>query len=164
MRALASRHLRGLFRFGGRETRQEFWPWVALVVAVGMTAWTLALIGMLAVVMRAGGASQIMDDAGGVMTVIALTSIVMLAAAVNRRLHDSGRGGWWGIPAPILLLTGLFVMSRAEASLRADQGHPFSGWFGAAMGVNLLYLASLALLIILCALPGETGENRYGKP
>ncbi|MBS0478965.1 MAG: DUF805 domain-containing protein, partial [Proteobacteria bacterium] len=97
--------------------------------------------------------------------------IVLLAAAVARRLHDSGRSGWWGAPTPILLIAGLVgmmhvfaVMSAAPASNALD-GPPIDfASFGVMMLCNLAYLASLVLLVILCSLPSQAGDNRYGAP
>lgn len=162
MRTLVGTHLRGPFRFKGRETRQSFWPWAALAMGIAMIVWTLALIAILAMATRAGGPADIFQRSGQVMMIIACGTILLLAAAVTRRLHDSGRRGWWALPVPLLLLTGLYVMSLTDAGMRAKEGDPFSGWFGAAMGVNLLYLVSLAWLVLLCVRRGQFGENRYG--
>ncbi|MDB5679567.1 MAG: hypothetical protein JWM94_2569 [Sphingomonas bacterium] len=105
-----------------------------------------------------------------VMGVISLTVIVLLAAAVARRLHDSGRSGWWGIPAPLFLMSGMAMMARMFTAIQADTQTPgatdaMSGMpplFGPILLNNLAYLASLLMLVILCCMASQPGDNRYG--
>ena len=106
-----------------------------------------------------------------VMAVIAGIAIVMLAAAVVRRLHDSGRRGWWGLPTPILLMCGLIVMSQVFAAMgtppppEVSDGPPIDfRLFGLMMLCNLSYLASLVLLVVLCCAPSQPEANRFGEP
>ena len=187
-------HLRSLTRFSGREPRQPFWLWVLVVIATAMIAWMgyfVVLIGQIErfaaanpdqVTRTVGPGSYSVQiegshpDIGGafatsalVMAVIAAVAIMLLAAAVARRLHDSGRSGWWGVPTPVLLITGLIVMSHVFAVMRATPESAAAdgplidfAWFGAMMLCNLTYLASLVLLVVLCCLPSQSIDNCYG--
>lgn len=187
-------HLRSLARFSGREARQPFWLWVLTVVAATMIAW----MGYFVVLIRrieqfaAANPDQVTRTVGPgsysveikgshpeigslfsssalVLAAIAGVAIVLLAAAVARRLHDSGRSGWWGVPTPVLLITGLLVMSRAFIVMSATPGAAGAdgppvdfAWFGAMMLCNLMYLASLVMLIVLCCQPSQPGANHFG--
>jgi uncharacterized membrane protein YhaH (DUF805 family) len=84
-----------------------------------------------------------------------------LAAAVTRRLHDTGRAGWWGLPPLIFLIAGLALFPRMMATMmQSDEAA--MGPFFLLFANNVLYMASLVGLIILLALRGTAGPNRYG--
>jgi uncharacterized membrane protein YhaH (DUF805 family) len=193
---LIAAHLRALTRFSGREARQPFWLWVLAVIATAMVAWMgyfIALFRQLDqlatanpdhVTRTVGPGTYSIQFEGShpevgaafatsamVMAIICAVVIMLLAAAVARRLHDSGRTGWWGVPTPTLLMTGLLVMahvfavadSPSAASLAGEPPIDFA-WFGLMMLCNLTYLGSLAMLVVLCCMPGQTGDNRHGAP
>ncbi len=68
--------------FSGRARRAEYW-WFALGNAV-----LVSILGALA--------GAVLGDLGGLlMLVVALAVIVPALAAAVRRLHDTGRSGWW---------------------------------------------------------------------
>ncbi len=100
----------------------------------------------------------------GVAVVVA---IVMLAAAVVRRLHDSGRAGWWGVlPLPFLLI-GLVAMFRVFEMIRAVGELAFAPpfpQFAMLFANNVLYLGLLALLVVQLCRPGDPDANRFGPP
>lgn len=191
-------HLRSLLRFSGRETRQPFWLWVLAVMATAMIVWTgyffLLFAGLTGGIDKfarehpdqvtrtvgpgsfsiqiQGDHPEIMPDFAAsvyVMAVIAAVVIALLAAAVARRLHDSGRSAWWGVPTPMLLIGGLAMMARLFGKMQALTADPASGPpadffadFGMMMVLNLVYLVSLVMLVILCCMAGTPGANRYG--
>ncbi|RAK60403.1 hypothetical protein DJ021_11595 [Phenylobacterium hankyongense] len=71
---------------------------------------------------------------------------VVLALVQARRIHDFGRTGWWALlaaVAPAACLPLMMVISME-----------------AALGVGLLL--ELALIVWIGAVPGDTGENRFG--
>jgi uncharacterized membrane protein YhaH (DUF805 family) len=145
---LVSKHLKSLFRFDGREARQPFWVWVAVVMGMMMVAWMgifipsfMSIFGRIEQFARehpdqvtrtmGPGSYSIRVDGyhpeltpnlsgliGGLAVILAVI-ILLLAAAVARRLRDAGKSGWWGlIPLPFLF-TGLAVMSRIFATFPA---------------------------------------------
>ncbi|ESQ82462.1 hypothetical protein AEAC466_17810 [Asticcacaulis sp. AC466] len=65
------------------------------------------------------------------------------ACVVSKRLHDRGRSGWW---AAIILLAVVMVWPRP------------TGFFD-FIAVFVLVWA----VIDLCVMPGERGDNRYGR-
>ena len=65
------------------------------------------------------------------------------ACLLSKRLHDRGRSGWW---AAVILLAVIMVWPRPE------------GLFDFIAVVILVWAT-----IDLCVMPGERGDNRYGK-
>jgi uncharacterized membrane protein YhaH (DUF805 family) len=185
-------NLANLLRFSGREGRALFWPYALLVIAldvVAMFALIVPAIGdVLARMQRfavahpdqatidsgpghysitiQGYHPELMPDMSFLLAgvaVLALASIVLLAAAISRRLHDCRRPGWWGLlPLPFVALATL-MMPRLFAGFRTGQV-PDMRLFMAMFFNNLLYLVSLALLTILLAGDGTKGSNRFGAP
>jgi len=194
---LLTQHLTGIANFRGRENRQPFWLWVLMVMALSMTIGMLSvfplLFGMFGrieqfarehpdQVTRAVGSGsysievhgyhpELMPDFGlFIGIVLAATSIVvlLLAAAVARRLHDTGRSGWWGLmPLPFMLATfwGVSrIFSLAPTLSQTPQTPPpgFFQVFALTMTGDLCYIATLILLIVFCCMPSQPGDNRYG--
>jgi uncharacterized membrane protein YhaH (DUF805 family) len=59
-----------------------------------------------------------------VMQVGCALAVVLLAAAVTRRLHDRGRRGWWGLPPLPFLLVGMTAFPRFFNSTLAGEMTP----------------------------------------
>lgn len=118
-------HLSGLWRFSGRETSAQFWPWVAIVMILNMAVAAFVMVPMMFEsiakmdrfvrehpdqgtittgpgtysVQVHGYHPELMPDIGSFMLSIqlaALASVLLLAAAVVRRLHDTGKSGFLG--------------------------------------------------------------------
>ncbi|MBO9558693.1 MAG: DUF805 domain-containing protein [Caulobacter sp.] len=184
----------GLLRFSGRDSVGRFWPYVAVVIAllfVSAAATMGPIMGQSfsrmerfaaehpdqATVTRGPGSysiqiqgnhPELMPDVTPFFTVMqagCAAVVLLLAAAVARRLHDSGRRGWWGLlPLPFLAV-GMTVFPRFfQSTLSGEMGPEALKMFGLLFANNLLYLASLALLVFLLTRPGQPGENRFGPP
>ncbi len=66
-----------------------------------------------------------------------------------RRLHDYGRSAWWAVAAtlaPLILVAALFYLA----------GEDIATLVGTAI--------ELILLVLIGALPGDAGHNRFGPP
>ncbi len=110
--------------FTGRAPRAEFW-WFFL-------AWLLAAV-----------AATALELALGTQMISIFVQVVFLLptlAAGTRRLHDTGRPGYY-LALPFLGLPLLILGPEA--------------W-------GLATLLLLALLLLMLALPGARGANRYG--
>ncbi len=185
------RGFRGIARFSGRDTRGQFWPYAGVVFALVFLGFGIVMSLVMnsmfaemqafavahpeaATVQSSPGSYSIAIDAShpeapmpdlgpffGVMAAMVLTAIGLLAAAVSRRLHDSGRRAFWGLmPVPFLLfgVTAFpMIISQFMASDTPNLGLFFLLFFN-----NLLYLIALASLVILLALRGTRGPNRFG--
>jgi uncharacterized membrane protein YhaH (DUF805 family) len=185
-------NLANLLRFSGRESRALFWPYALAVIALDVVAMFVLIVPAIGDILARmqrfavvhpdqatidsgpghysitidGYHPELMPDVSFLsagVAVLALASIVLLAAAVTRRLHDCRRPGWWGlIPLPFLALATL-MMPRFFAGF--DAGHlPDMRLFMAMFFNNLLYLGAVALLTILLAGDGSNGPNRFGTP
>lgn len=158
----------GLTRFTGRDRPGLFWPYALMVVFgsfFGFGAVMSSLVWSLFEATASSSASPIQGVLPfmlmmGVMIVVIST---LLAAAVTRRLHDTGRAGFWGLPPIILLALASVLFPFAINAMSAGE-HPDLRPFILAFANNLLYLAALALLIVFLVMPGKKKANRYGPP
>lgn len=78
--------LSNLVNFRGRASRSEFWWWYVFTILVSIVAWGVEyLLGL-----RADGAFA------SVLTyVVSIVMFLATLAVAIRRLHDTGRSGWW---------------------------------------------------------------------
>jgi uncharacterized membrane protein YhaH (DUF805 family) len=183
-----------LTRFSGRDPAERFWPYVGAVIALFFMAaaatMTPIMNGMFArmqtfaaehpdqatvtqgpgsySIQIQGNHPELMPDMTPFFTVMQVgcaVVVLLLAAAVTRRLHDRGRRGWWGLPPLVFLAVGLTLFPRLFQSTISGEMTPDSmKLFGLMMANNLLYLGSLGLLIFLLAGASQAGENRFGPP
>lgn len=180
-----------LGRFSGRDSRAVFWPYAGLVLAAGFVTICIvmmlqmqALVGEIQafaaqhpgrVTTEVGPNSYSMSvssgdpafapDMSGMalgMGAVSGVLIVLLAAAVARRLHDTGRSGLWALPTAIFLMIALIMMPRLTASFSGPE--PDMRLFGLLFANNAAYIFSLCVLIILLILPSRVGANRFGPP
>jgi uncharacterized membrane protein YhaH (DUF805 family) len=179
-------NLARLAQFGGRDTRGQFWPFVAAVVALDFVITPIAMVPLIArmqqvamahpdqATIAAGTASYAITLHGAhpelgesvrgftlAMAVMSVVTFALLSAAVVRRLHDGGRTGFWGLlPIPFLAtgMIGMFVVMPTFGS--SGSGSSVLLLFVNDMVYNLLLIA----LVVLLALPGTKGPNPYGEP
>lgn len=178
----------GLLRFGGRDGRLRFWPYAAFVFFLSQLAGmaiTFAALHPLIVEMLSGIARTelesgpggdpaarlgevpdfmpVLRDVAGFNLVIAAATILLLAAAVARRLHDRDLSAYWGLLPLPFLAAALVLLPRLVAGIGAA-GAPDPALFAGLMINNLLYLCALGWLIYLLVAPGTPGANRFGPP
>lgn len=183
--------LTGIGRFSGRDSLGRFWPYAAtVVVAVFIiggagAAWAMqpffadtqafaSANPEAATVTTSPGSYSIAIDAthpdaptpdfSGFFTVMAMmvgSVVILLAAAVARRLHDSGLPAYLGLIPLVFLTVGLslFPLMMADAE---KGGETNLGLFAALFLNNILYLVALGTLIVLLARRSVEGPNRYG--
>jgi uncharacterized membrane protein YhaH (DUF805 family) len=133
--------------FSGRASRPEFW-WFFLFTVIAQAVLGVFLPGVAFLVL-----------------------LLPTLAATARRLHDTGRSAWW-LMSYLAAGMGTIIMAVA-ALILALEGDEFFGLYeieGADLAaIVVLFLVGLAagaigslLPLILCALPGTIGSNRYG--
>lgn len=178
--------------FSGRDTRRQFWPYAGVVFALvfvvsGMAmAWVMSSIfadmqqfavehpeaatvrsspGSYSISVDARHPEAPMPDLGPFNATMAgsiLMAVGLLAAAISRRLHDSGRSALWGImPLPFLLF-GLAGLPLVMAEMGATE-EPNLGLFFLLFFNNVVYMVALVSLIVLLASAGTNGPNKYGS-
>ncbi|HEY0414037.1 MAG TPA: DUF805 domain-containing protein [Allosphingosinicella sp.] len=185
-------NLRGLFRFSGRDARSQFWPYAILLIFLDMVAMMgmimPAVMDSLARMQRfaavhpelttvesgpghysisiEGYHPELMPDMGRLgsgFALIVLATVLLLAAAVTRRLHDRDRRGWWGaLPVPFLAF-GVIAMPRVMTGFQA-RPMPDMRLFFALFLNNMIYFGALVLVVVLLAGPGTGGPNRFDDP
>lgn len=153
--------------FSGRSRRQEFWMFflfqLLTYVLLTIAAFTVG-IGVAAFSTLGQGASSnegLLGAFAGLGLFALLYLLVILGlfipnlAVAARRLHDTGRSGWWQLLywAPWVLGIVVSVAAVAGASqTMALLNVAFSG----------LQLIGLIVLIVFYCLEGTRGPNRFG--
>lgn len=157
MMGAISHSLPRLFDASGRDRRATFW-WYMVAVQLLM-----ALISFVAVLLLASGAESAADakSMGGLWIGIAssLVMLVLVAASVVRRLHDSGLTGW------IAALPGAFYLAaiaRMPELARELESLPEGEMPSASTGDLLLDWLPTLIVIVIGVLPSSPGANRYG--
>lgn len=193
--------LAGLLRFNGRTALHDFWPYGftmgAIVYAVGAMVSYIASFDFTfrfnqLLIERQGGwpypsASEIdrewinqlpteMFDLARTLMLYSLivfaVGAALLAAAIIRRLHDTGRTGFWILlPLPFgayatYAIYGLFSKLPVFFEIEPQQAAVFIflSEFALAFISAMLWLAALIVLIILLCGRGTPGPNRFGPP
>lgn len=192
--SLLGRHLTGLARFSGRENRQPFWLWILIVyavqMAVGMVVMFPLMMSWMGSMMQGdphrfdGHPELVMQMMMPVMSnmmifgaIFGIVWIVLIAAAVTRRLHDSGRSGWWAAPVLALHVVMPLVYATIFPKFFAAMGTMRDGMTPEQVNAAMLpamqpmmwlsavgmigFVAMIALIVLLCQ-PGTNGPNRYG--
>ena len=164
----------GLLRFSGRDPGRRFWPYAGAVVGGVMAVMMAAIIPIMnrtfapMDVSLPDTSAQLMPDMTPFFTVIQIgmaTIILLLAAAVVRRLHDRGRRGWWGLPPAVFAGLGMTLFPGLFQSFSQGTATPAAlKLFGLLFANNVLYLGSLVLLIVLLSGASQPGDNRFGPP
>jgi uncharacterized membrane protein YhaH (DUF805 family) len=131
--------------FTGRAPRAEYWWYVlALIVVAVVLSIIEGIIGLK---------GMVIGLYGPLTALLMLATIVPSIAVATRRLHDTGRSGWWQ-----LILYGPYLLLLL---LRPGIGAGM-GTIAIAGIVSLIALVCAIVLLVFVALPGNPGENRYG--
>ncbi len=172
--------------FNGRARRSEFWLWVLFRYIVG------GVIGAFAGSAMFSNFSSLMADPhqdpqvfmqhymssmGMIMPLVQLVNLGLLVPSIAvgvRRLHDTGRSGWWwclpiaaGIAAVILfvILGGAQIFSVAgHADHMSDaEGAKFAlGLAGTIFLCALVVLVAEIVMLVFYVTEGERRANRFG--
>ncbi len=121
----------------GRSRRIEFWLFWLVALILQMIASYLD---------AANGQASVVSGMGPVTLAITLLFLLPASAVGIRRLHDTGRNGWW-----MLLFAAPYVGWLVSVENGSD---------GLIAAVALL-LGCVVLLVLLVQ-PGQIAENRYG--
>jgi len=89
------RFVRKYFVFSGRASRSEFWWWMLafVVVSVGLSLINKAAVGPAPT--DPSAVWHYILQTSVLSTLWSLINFVGAAALTVRRLHDTGRSGWW---------------------------------------------------------------------
>ena len=131
-----------VFQFEGRSRRSEYW-------------WTIAIVYLVSIILT--------PFVGFVLSILTIP-------LTFRRLHDTGRSGWWWGGCAILqgIVIVLFVYDIIMAYLNAGNMY---GYGDEIIWAFLLKYSLLSLLIVIykivllafCCIDSEPYENDYGE-
>jgi uncharacterized membrane protein YhaH (DUF805 family) len=121
--------LGNLLNFNGRDARQTFWYYVlfvyVVVTAISMLAMIPMMVNMFSAIVDAAASGKPPEAANAVMVGFmgdlmrtslwvgigsGIAMLVLLAASLVRRLHDSGMPGWWALAPGAIQVVGLAMM------------------------------------------------------
>ena len=126
-----------IFQFNGRSRRSEFW-WTALVVLI-INAITQDTISWL--------------------------MYLLMIPITFRRLHDTGRSGWWwgaGIIATYAICI-ILAIDLGISSLIHFPPAAVSAFLGKFILFAIAYIAYHIVMIVFLCQDSEPFENRYGE-
>ncbi len=160
------------FTFSGRASRSEYW-WFFLFILLGnIVAGILdsVLFGAVTGSIETGpdGFSASAENNGPVAAIFSLAVLIPQLAAGWRRMHDTGRSGFY-LLLPLLLSIGaaLILVFGIGAASMFQHGGSFDRLF---TGATLLLMVPTVLVLVISPLlvlwwltrPSEPGANRYG--
>jgi uncharacterized membrane protein YhaH (DUF805 family) len=178
-------NLANLFRLSGRDSRALFWPYAITVFLVAVVADVLLFIPALSDMMTRMIAyaqahpegfpksptgqpvlpPEMMPDMSRLaapMAVVSLLYVLLLVAAVVRRLHDRDKSGWWGaLPLPFRLLGFVIGPAAAKAMMSSAPGQSALVLVSSLNG--LCALGAFIALVVLLVGEGTQGPNRFGE-
>jgi len=91
------------FDFDGRATRTQYWMFVLWYFLI-----TIALLLPSVLFSNAEGSSAVAGIFGVLLIVWYLALIIPSIAIIVRRLHDTGRSGWWFFIMFVPLIGGIW--------------------------------------------------------
>ena len=153
-------------RFSGRARRPEYW-WFFVFVVVGSVIATLFDGFIFGFGTPESPATQILSP------IFSLAIILPAFAAGWRRMHDTGRPGWYllipigvSIATMLGIMLGVFGFSKMEmAGVDEEVLRSAAGGLGitgmAVMGIVQLIVS--VLVIWWLTRPTQAGTNRYGE-
>lgn len=130
--------------FSGRARRKEYW----MFQLFNSLIYTVLYVGEALATDFSRGSYY-----GGILTGVYSLAVLLPNLAVGvRRLHDTGRSGWWLVLPSASMIVGLFLF----LSLYDEYGQSVL-WFTSA-----LFFVPTIVLIIFLIQDGQHRENRYG--
>ena len=162
---------RKYFDFTGRARRSEYW-WFILFYTIVLLIW----IFLTSIIMALGlyhGDSNMYPLSGiftsaGIMMVPILVFIIPQYAAQTRRLHDTGRSGWWVVASIVFSLAYLVTYCFSVLKPLIENGSKgFEGFLSSPMLIVVCLLGMISsilsiVILVFTILDGQRGENKYG--
>jgi uncharacterized membrane protein YhaH (DUF805 family) len=166
-------NLTNLFRFSGRDSRALFWPYAITIFLLSVAAYLLLFVPIVMDMMgrtiayaqahpegfpiAAPGQPpvlppELMPDFSRLVipsALVGIAALLLLAAAVVRRLHDTGKSGWWGaLPLPFKAVSTVIAVSAAKTMIAYPPKPSPLTMIGSVNGLCSL-VATIALIVLL---------------
>ena len=147
--------------FSGRSRRMEYWMWVLfqVILYIVFMGLSMVVVGGAAAAdpenaMAVGGAAAILM---AVYVIVWLALLVPSFAVMVRRLHDTGRSGWW-----VVALVACYFLIFVAFGAGVASPDNFGAAGGAALIATLLFFVLSIVLLVFMLLDGTPGPNKYG--
>jgi uncharacterized membrane protein YhaH (DUF805 family) len=137
--------------FSGRARRPEFWWFFLFVMVAGAAATALDIL------LGTGT-----TDGGVIAGLVSLGLLLPNLAVTWRRLHDTGRSGWWAATPYGAGVAGVLLMLGAGVARGPGAGPPGGLFQMLAMIVGLAVAAAFVALIVFLLGRSQPGDNRFG--
>jgi uncharacterized membrane protein YhaH (DUF805 family) len=134
--------------FRDRAARSEYWWWALFATVVCLLAWLLDLV-----VFNGFSVSPF-------LLVVYLAFLLPGLSVTVRRLHDTGRSGWW-LLVPLGSAVLVAVVS-VVAAITNPQGQQSTATLLLVGIPTIVSIGTSVLLLIWMALPSIPGNNHYG--
>lgn len=145
---------RKYFKFSGRARRSEFWYWVLFTIIASI------IMGILDLFIFPSLAAQ---DIGPFDSIFTLGTIIPGLAVGWRRLHDTGRSGWWIGGFYLYILAFLVFVAVQFGTNVLENSSIISGGDSAFWLIPIVIMLGwvITLLVFFC-LDTHEGPNKYG--
>lgn len=139
----ATRPFKKYASFSGRAPRAEYW-WFYLATMVVQIPLRMM--------------DKLTNGGTPFSSLFTLATLLPWLGVTTRRLHDTGRSGWWLLGFAIALVGGVALMTLAI--VRDDRT---AADFTVMILFILLLLGMGVTFLVFMVLPGTPGPNRYGS-
>ena len=153
--------------FSGRAGRPEYWWFLLFVVVVSMVLSVID-VAIFGTDPETGEGNRLLSS------LFQLAMFLPLLAAGWRRLHDSGKPGWYlllPMLASLLFMVGMMTGVVAFSVMQSQGADPEALRGTAAVlgvtGITVAIIAQILLAILMIwwlTRPSDPGENQYGLP
>jgi len=140
----AIRPIRRYGEFDDRAPRREFWWFLVFLVTAHIVA---------ALVEYTLGLPKLFFTYGPLRILLGLATLIPTLAVSVRRLHDTGRSGWW--------VAGLYAVNAVTNGIVIAASRP-SGLNSTMLVSGIVQIGVIGVFLVLCGLPGTRGPNEYG--
>ncbi|AVO37424.1 DUF805 domain-containing protein [Pukyongiella litopenaei] len=155
--------------FSGRASRPEYWWFFLFVLLSNVVAGLvdMAMFGQAGVTEADGSASVTAYARQPVQGLVGLALFLPHLAAAFRRMHDTGRSGWYALLPTLLGLGALVVLVFGIGAASHFHGGTMDRLL---TGATLLILLPTLLVLLISPLlvlwwltrPSQPGANQYG--
>jgi uncharacterized membrane protein YhaH (DUF805 family) len=146
--------------FSGRAMRSEYWWYYLFTILVSIASSVVDNV-----------VSEVTHyDLGIVGAITSLALLVPSLAVTVRRLHDTGRTGWWlllpVIPFVAMFVAGIavvFVVAFGAGLSGAEAERPTAAAMVVALiAGGIITLAAIVTFVVFLCLDSQPGPNKYG--
>lgn len=157
--------LRKYVTFSGRATRPEYWYFILFVFLGGIVFGTFDYIFFGGSVETTSTSIEAQTN-GPLSSLFSLAMLLPSLAAGWRRMHDSGRSGWFMF-YPLIVMIGVTAYLAVWGGLSEVASGNIDGLIaavGGIIGILAIGVMILSPLIVLWWLtrPSQSSDNEYG--